>query len=173
MNLTPTPSFRRRRGATSSTPASILTATPALSLALGQGDFPAWHGPEALEEEGRRRWGGASVPAVVDLFEDEVVVQDTVMTLIKGGVGAAPEMPKFEKVEVATSLRPDKEEVVMNASDDGPARPGCGEALSSEPAQEASPADTGKDIYPLSRMMSGHNLLAMNLTLTSTLKIMR
>lgn len=69
------------------------------------------------------------------------------MTFIEGGVEADPEVPRLEKVNVFASLRPRKDEAVMNTSDNG-LRPECGEVLFSEPVQETSPTDKGKDKMP-------------------------
>lgn len=110
-NLVSTPSFRRRRGAASSTPAPILIATSILLLA-----------PPCIEDEKvslrdanlRPRKskvvdGEDSVPVVVNLSEVflEVVVQGIGTTLAEGGIREASEVPTLVGFDIATYFRPE------------------------------------------------------------------
>lgn len=74
---------------------------------------------------------GAGALVMVELFGDEVVVQETMMIMIEGGVGVASEVHMFEEIRVSSSLRTEEEEAVMNTSDSSFACPGYGEASSS------------------------------------------
>lgn len=149
-NLAPTSSFRRRRGATSSTHASISITAPALPLALFhvEDEDISSCGADLRPQKRKAVDMGAGAPTTVDLFEDEVVVQEIMTILIEGGIGVALKVPRLEEIRVSTSLRDGEEEAVVNTSDDGLAYPGCGEASSSEPFLEASLTDKGKNKMP-------------------------
>lgn len=82
-------------------------------------------------------------------------------------------MPRLEEVDMATSLQLEKDEATVNASNDGPTRLGYREASSYKPSQKLPLLTRGKTRCLPSRTMSGLSLLVMNLTRTSTLKIMR
>lgn len=168
------PSFKRRRVVASSTPAPSSTSTHVLPLAPPciEDEEVSLHDGDLRPSKRKAIDGGDGVPVVVDLSEisPEVVVQDVMVTLAEGGIGAASEVPILEGHEFVAFLRLEGDEETMSTADDGPARPRCGDASSSDPAQGVSHAENGKARCLPSRTLSELNLLATNLTLTSTQK---
>lgn len=147
-NLAPTPSFRRRRGVSSSAPAPISTAVPAFPLVPSyvEDEEVSPHGTDLGPRKRRAVDGGASVLVAVYLpdVSPEVVLQDTMMTLAEGGAGAALEVPRLEEVDVAASLRSKGNKAAMGASNESLVLPGHEEAASAKLAQEAADEEKGK-----------------------------
>lgn len=87
----------------------LLSVSPALPLASShvEDEEISLRGTDLRPLKRKAVDVGVGVPAVIDLFEDEVVVQETVMILIEGGVGAALKVPRLEEISVVASLRPE------------------------------------------------------------------
>lgn len=151
-NVVPTPSCRRRRVAASSIPASVSTVVPVLSLdpSYIEDEEVSLHDTNLRPRKKKAVDTGADVLVAVALFEDEIVVRETVTIFINEDIRAASEAPTpgLEEIEVVVPLRLKGEEVVVNAFDGDSACPGSGEASSSGPAQEASPTDRLRDKMP-------------------------
>lgn len=154
-NMAPMPSFRRRRFVASSRPASISTTTPAPPLAASYIEDEEVSPRDVDLRPCKALDVGVSVPATINLFEDEILVQETATILIEGGVEAASKVPRLEEIGATDPLRLEEDEVVVNAYDDSSVRPGRREASSFGISREASPAGRGETRCQSSRMMRG------------------
>lgn len=126
-NMEPTPSFRRRRIATSSVPASILISVLAPSSVLFHVEDEEVSLLDAdLRPRKRKAMDmGEGVPAIVDLSEGKITIRETTTMSIEEDVRAAFEVPPLEEINAVVPSHLQGKAVAEGASGDGSALSGA------------------------------------------------